>query len=300
MKKLIVIAGPTASGKTMLSVDLAKQFDCPIISADSRQFYKEMTIGTAKPSYEEMNGVTHYFINSHSIKKPLTAGQFENEAIELITELFKTHDQLILVGGSGMFIDAIVFGTDKIPHSKEVRKKWNGIFEKQGLPYLQHQLSTKDPEYYAQVDTKNPVRLIRALEVIELTNQKYSDLRQNKVQRGFTTHYFVIEHPRELLYDRINMRVDEMISNGLIDEVKGLITYKDTQPLNTVGYKEVFEYLEGNISLERATELIKKNTRNYAKRQLTWFKRVQNAKWIKFSTITSMINVIKTEVHTPE
>lgn len=300
MKKLIVIAGPTASGKTKLSVGLAKQFDCPIISADSRQFYKELSIGTAKPSNEEKEGVTHYFIDSHSIQEPLTAGQFETEAIQLLDELFLTNDQVILVGGSGMFIDAVVFGTDRIPHSKEVREKWNDIFEKQGLPYLQEQLKEKDPEYFAQVDTKNPVRLIRALEAVEITNKKYSELRKNKTQRSFTSHYFVIEHPRELLYDRINQRVDEMITSGLIDEVKNLVHHKKTQALNTVGYKEIFEYLEGSISLERAIELIKKNTRNYAKRQTTWFKRVKDAKWIKFSTITSMIDVIKAEMNTTE
>lgn len=300
MKKLIVIAGPTASGKTKLSVGLAKQFECPIISADSRQFYKEMTIGTAKPSEDEMGSVRHYFVNSHSVKNPLTAGQFETEVAELLEQLFQTNNQVILVGGSGMFIDAVVFGTDKIPHSKEIRHKWNDLFKKNGLPYLQDELKTKDPEFYAKVDIKNPVRLIRALEVIELTNKKYSELRQNNAQRSFDTFYFVINHPREILYERINKRVEQMIDNGLIDEVRGLIEYKNTQPLNTVGYKEIFEHLNGSITQERAIELIKKNTRNYAKRQITWFKRVKNAKLIKFSTITSMIDVIKSEVNTSE
>lgn len=300
MKKLIVIAGPTASGKTKLSVGLAKQFDCPIISADSRQFYKEMTIGTAKPSTEEMDGVTHYFINSHSISNPLTAGQYENEAIEFIDSLFQKHDYLVLVGGSGMFNDAVVFGTDRIPHSKEIRNKWNSLFEKHGLPYLQTELQAKDPEYYNIVDIKNPVRLIRALEVIELTNSKYSELRKNTTQRNFETAYFVIDHPRDILYQRINERVDEMIRKGLIEEVKELIFYRDFQALNTVGYKEIFEYLDGEITKDRAIELIKKNTRNYAKRQITWFKRVKTAIWIKFSTIPSMIDVIKSELNTSE
>ena len=300
MKKLIVIAGPTASGKTKLSVGLAKQLNCPIISADSRQFYKEMTIGTAKPSNEEMEGVTHFFINSHSVSTPLTAGQFEKEAIQLIERLFEQHDYLILVGGSGMFIDAVVFGTDRIPHSKELRYKWNEAFEKHGLPYLQSQLQEKDPEYYRIVDTKNPVRLIRALEVIELTNSKYSELRKNKAQRNFNTDYYIIDHPRDILYQRINERVDEMISIGLIEEVKSLIFYRDAQPLNTVGYKEIFQYLDGDISKSRAIELIKKNTRNYAKRQTTWFKRVKNAHWVKFSTVPSMIDVIQEELSTSE
>jgi tRNA dimethylallyltransferase len=300
MKKLIVIAGPTASGKTKLSVGLAKQFKCPIISADSRQFYQEMTIGTAKPSRDEMQGVTHYFVNSHSIKEPLTAGKFESEAIELIEDLFKSHNQIVLVGGSGMFIDAVVFGTDRIPHSKEIREKWNALFQKEGLPYLQQQLKIKDPEYFSKVDLKNPVRLIRALEVIEITNKKYSSLRKNTAKRNFQTLYFVIDHPREKLYDRINDRVEQMINAGLVDEAKQLVKYKHTQPLNTVGYKEIFEYLEDRISLERAKDLIKKNTRNYAKRQLTWFKRNKSAIWIKFSTISSMIDVIESEVDTSE
>lgn len=300
MKKLIVIAGPTASGKTKLSVGLAKQLNCPIISADSRQFYREMSIGTAKPSSEEMEGVTHYFINSHSIKEPLTAGQYETEAIELIEKLFQSYDELILVGGSGMFIDAVVFGTDRIPHSKNVRDKWNKIFETEGLPYLQEQLKIKDPEFYAQVDTKNPVRLIRALEAIEITNKKYSALRKNTAQRSFSTYYFVIEHPRELLYERINKRVDQMMDNGLVEEVKKLAEFRQVQSLNTVGYKEIFEYLDGEITQERAIELIKKNTRNYAKRQITWFKRNKNAVWLKFSTIPSMIDVIQEEINTPE
>jgi tRNA dimethylallyltransferase len=300
MKKLIVIAGPTASGKTKLSVGLAKQFECPIISADSRQFYKEMTIGTAKPSIEEMNGVTHYFVNSHSITNPLTAGQYEVEAIQLIENLFQKHDHLILVGGSGMFIDAVVFGTDRIPHSEEVRSKWNTQFEKHGLPYLQSKLQEKDPEYYSIVDTKNPVRLIRALEAIELTNSKYSDLRKNTTKRNFETAYFVIDQPRDFLYQRINERVDQMLRSGLIEEVKSLIFYRNSQAMNTVGYKELFEYLDGDIPKDRAIELIKKNTRNYAKRQITWFKRVKNARWLKFTTIPSMIDVIKVELNTSE
>lgn len=300
MKKLIVIAGPTASGKTKLSVGLAKQLKCPVISADSRQFYTEMNIGTAKPTREEMEDVPHYFINSHSLNNPLTAGMYEKKAIDLIETLFQKNEHLILVGGSGMFIDAVVFGTDRIPHSKEIRNKWNDLFEEHGLPYLQAQLKEKDPEYYNKVDLKNPVRLIRALEVIELTNTKYSELRKNKAHRDFDTSYYVIDHERDFLYQRINTRVDQMIEDGLIDEVKSLAAYRDSQAMNTVGYKEVFEYLDGDISKDRAIELIKKNTRNYAKRQITWFKRVKNAIWLKYSTVPSMINVIKEELNTSE
>lgn len=296
MKKLIVIAGPTASGKTKLSVGLAKKFHCPIISADSRQFYKEMSIGTAKPTQDEMEGVIHYFIDSHSLQDPLSAGQFETDVMKLLDQLFQKHDKVILVGGSGMFIDAVVFGTDRIPHSKELREKWNNLYEKHGLPYLQEQLEKEDPKYYAEVDEKNPVRLIRALEVIDLTKKKYSFLRKQTTKRDFNISYFVIDHPRKILYERINARVDSMIEAGLIEEVKNLIKFKNTQPLNTVGYKELFEYLNNEISLEKAIYLIKKNTRNYAKRQVTWFKRNKVAKWIEYSTIPNMIKSIEEEI----
>lgn len=297
--KLIVIAGPTASGKTSLSVGLAKQLNCPIISADSRQFYKELSIGTAKPTNEEMDGVKHYFINSHSIETPLSAGQFEKEGLLLLEKLFKTHKQIILVGGSGMFIKALTEGTDQFPHDPEVRKYWNEKFENKGLPYLQQQLKNKDPNYFSSIDQNNPVRLIRALEIIELLNKPISEIEKSQeIKRDFDTHYFIINHDRALLYERINQRVNQMIESGLLDEVKSLEGKKHLQPLNTVGYKELFEYLDGKTTFEEAIDLIKRNTRRYAKRQLTWFRSIENAKWLTYSSNDLMIKevLIKTTV----
>lgn len=293
MKKLIVIAGPTASGKTSLAVALAKQLKAPVISADSRQFYKELSIGTAKPSAEEMDGVPHYFIGSHSIHDALTAGQYEKQALAKTEELFKLHDYIILVGGSGMFINALIYGTDQLPHEPKVREFWNTEFEQRGIEFLQEKLKSADPEFFAEVDKANPVRLIRALEIIEITGQPYSTLRkQNKKVPRFNTHYFVIDHPREELYNRINQRVDNMIEEGLIAEVRKYQEFQNLQALNTVGYKEIFEYLNYNIAYERAIELIKQNTRRYAKRQLTWFRKEESAIWLTPVNQESMIQSI--------
>ena len=281
MKKIIVIAGPTASGKTSLAVALAKQLDAPIVSADSRQFYKELSIVTAKPTKEEMDGVPHYFVGSHSVEQPLSAGQYERQALKKVEELFLSHDTIIVVGGSGMFINALIYGTDQLPHQPEIRSFWNLEFENKGIEFLQEKLKAVDPEYYNEADVNNPVRLIRALEIHEITGQPYSSLRKQIAKKPrFTTHYFVIDYPREELYSRINQRVDIMMKNGLLEEVRENRKYQDLQPLNTVGYKEIFEYLDYKIPLERAIELIKQNTRRYAKRQLTWFRKEENAIWL--------------------
>lgn len=297
MKKLIVIAGPTASGKTALSVAIAKHLKTSILSADSRQFYKELSIGTAKPTEKEMEGVPHYFINSHNITDPLSAGQYERLALEKVNELFLTHDFIVVVGGSGMFIDALIYGTDQLPHEPEVRTYWNQKFEQYGLEYLQTQLKELDPEYYNQVDLKNPIRLIRALEVIKITQLPYSSLRKrNKKAPRFETYYFVINHPREKLYERINQRVDHMVEAGLIEEVKNNIQFKELQTLNTVGYKEIFSYLADEVTLEKAIELIKRNTRHYAKRQLTWLRKEENAHWLTAQSNESMTSEILNKV----
>lgn len=282
MKKLIVIAGPTASGKTALAVSLAHRLKCQIVSADSRQFYKEMSIGTAKPSIEEMEGVPHHFIDSHSITAPLSAVQFEKEALACLEELFSVNDYVILVGGSGMFIKALIEGTDELPHDKSVQEKWNQLHTSKGLSSLQEELKSKDPIYFNnKVDQHNPVRLIRALEIIELTGKKLSDLTTGKAkERPFETDYYVLNHPREVLYNRINLRVDMMFENGLLEEARSLLPFKSLQALNTVGYKELFDYFDGEHNLETAKELIKRNTRRYAKRQLTWFKGVEDAVWL--------------------
>ena len=293
MKKIIVIAGPTASGKTSLAVALAKQLKSPVISADSRQFYKEISIGTAKPTDEEMEGVPHYFIGSHSVEHPLSAGQYEKEALKIVELLFQTHNTLIVVGGSGMYIDALIYGTDQLPHEPDVRAYWNYQFEEKGLLFLQEKLAALDPDYYAEMDTSNPVRLIRALEIIEITGKTYSSLRkQYRSTKRFDTHFFVIDYPREELYERINQRVDIMVRNGLVEEVRANLKHRDLQPLNTVGYKEIFEYLDDNISLERAIELVKQNTRRYAKRQLTWLRKEQEAHWLVPDTQEKMIQFI--------
>lgn len=298
MKKLIVIAGPTASGKTSLAVELAKQLDTAIISADSRQFYKELSIGTAKPTAEEMQGITHYFVDSHSVTEPLTAGQYEIQALAVVEELFKTKEEIIVVGGSGLFINALIYGTDQLPHLPEIREKWNQLHQEKGIEFLQEKLKKVDPDFYNKVDTKNAVRLIRAIEIFEITGIPYSQQREMADDTyRFETEYFVIDHPREILYDRINRRVDIMVENGLFQEVENNIQYKELQSLNTVGYKEVFSLLAGEIDKERAIELIKQNSRRYAKRQLTWFRREKNAHWIPYDSNENMVSEIMAIVH---
>lgn len=280
--QLIVIAGPTASGKTSLAVALAKELDTVILSADSRQFYKELSIGTAKPTKEEMQGIDHYFIDSHSIKEPLSAGAFEKEALLLLEELFKKHSKVILVGGSGMYLKALTHGTDQLPSDEEVRKKWNSIYDEKGITFLQNHLKELDPERFNSIDIENPVRLIRNIEIIETSGKTVTtQLGKNISKRFFSSQYFVINHPREKLYERINLRVDEMIANGLLDEVKELEPYKLLQTLNTVGYKELYSYLDGTHDFQTAVELIKRNTRRYAKRQLTWFRKIENVVWLE-------------------
>lgn len=293
MKNLIVIGGPTASGKTGLSVALAKELNCPIISADSRQFYKELSIGTAKPSLEEQDGVEHFFIHSHSLQAPLSAGEYEHQAIQKIEELFTTHDTLILTGGSGMFIDAVLFGIDDIPKDKTLKQELIQLEEEKGLDHLLQLLQTKDPEYYQEVDKANSHRVIRALEAIELSQQKFSELRKKSAKkRNFEHKIFIINHPREVLYDRINLRVDLMVKEGLFEEVESVKEYRNLQSLNTVGYKEVFDFLDGKKDKLECIELIKRNTRRYAKRQITWFKRYPSATWINYTTTHEMLKSI--------
>lgn len=292
-KKLIVIGGPTASGKTGVSIELAKHFNTIILSADSRQFYKEVGIGTAKPTLEEQDGVKHHFIDSHELTSPLSAGQFEKEALTILKQEFQKHNTIILVGGSGMFINALLFGIDEFPHDKEVRNKYNTILESEGIKVLQNELKEKDPEYFDEVDSMNPVRLIRALEIIELTNKKYSEQRkETHHQRNFESEIFVLNHDRQVLYERINDRVHQMIKAGLVEEVRSVQNLKHLQSLNTVGYKEMFQYFDGEIDLNRAIELIQQNSRRYAKRQITWFKRYENANWIEYSDKNQVVEEI--------
>lgn len=278
-KTLIYIAGPTGVGKTELSINLAKKFNTEIISCDSRQFYKEMQIGTAVPTTEELAEVPHHFIQHKSVEDIYTVGDFEKEAIEKLEELFKTQDTLIMVGGSGMYADAIMFGMDEFPEvPAEVRKQINLFYQTHGLKALQQLLLEKDPKYYSRVDINNPIRLLRALEVCIASDQPYSSfLGKSRPERNFVSKMIVLHSPRTVLYEKINSRVDAMMAAGLEAEAKDLLPYRDLAPLKTVGYKELFPYFDGKTSLEKAVNEIKKNSRRYAKRQITWFKKYDNA-----------------------
>ena len=281
-KYLIVVCGPTAIGKTSLSIELAKHYSAEIISADSRQFYRDMNIGTAKPTAQELAEVPHHFINNISIHtKNYSAGKYEQEVIEFLDEYFKTKDIAVLVGGSGLFINAVCSGFDTFETTDfKLQLTARNFLNGKDLAWLQKELERTDPEYYAEVDKKNPVRLIRALEVIFTTGKKYSEQRiGKKAERNFTSIKIGLNTEREKLYARINQRVDEMMKAGLLEEAKDLYTFKKLHTLNTVGYQELFDYIEDTLTLEQAVELIKQNTRNYAKRQLTWFKKDKGIFW---------------------
>jgi tRNA dimethylallyltransferase len=286
MKYLIVIVGPTAIGKTSLSITLAKHFNCEIISCDSRQFFKEMQIGTAVPTIEELAGAQHHFIQNKSIFENYTVGDFEKEAIIKIYELFLTNDYAVLVGGSGLYVDAVLKGFDEFPEIyASVREEVTLNYEKLGLAYLQTELEKRDPDYFSVVAKENPQRMMRALEVCIGSGKPYSSfLNQKKNTRNFTPILIGLEAERSVIYDRINQRVDIMINEGLMAEAKDLFPHKDLNALQTVGYRELFSYFEGEISLEFSIEEIKKNTRRFAKRQLTWFKRNENTKWFDYLT----------------
>lgn len=292
-KKLIIIAGPTAVGKTALSIQLANHFNCPIISFDSRQFYSEMSIGTAKPSLEELNQAEHHFIGSLSIQDRYTAGMFEREALAKLSEIYESNDYCIAVGGSGLYIDALVFGIDDIPANDEVRAFFHKRWADEGLEALKEELLTIDPEYYKIADVMNPRRVIRALEVHKITGKTYTELRKKSPKnRPFQSHWIGLNLDREELFDRINLRVDQMIGQGLIDEVKSLFEQRECKALKTVGYSELFSFLEGEIDQERAIELIKRNTRQYAKRQITWFKKNDLVDWYNPNELEKIIEEI--------
>ena len=281
-KKLITISGQTASGKTNLSIRLAQNLKCSIISCDSRQFYKEMSIGTAVPSKLELSKANHYFIHHKSVKDNYTVGDFQNDALKLIENLFKKDDFIILTGGSGMYMDAIVNGIDTFPKIKlGVRELLNEKYNSKGVLFLKNKLKELDPEYHDIVDVNNHRRLIRALEVCISTGKPYSSFLNKKNKKyDFESINFCIKVDRELLYKKIDYRVDKMISDGLIKEAKTLLKFKDLNSLNTVGYKELFEYFKGNLTKSKAIEKIKQNTRRYAKRQMTWLKN-KNLIWIE-------------------
>jgi len=297
MKHLITIIGPTAIGKTALSIQLANHYNCEIVSCDSRQFFKEMTIGTAVPNSKELAAAKHHFIQNKSIFENYTVGDFEKEAITTIEELFKTNDYVVLVGGSGLYVNAILKGFDDFPEiDPEVRQEVNANYEKLGIGYLQGELKKRDPDYFEKITTENPQtllnpqRMMRFVEVCIGTGNPYSSfLNQKKNERSFTPILIGLEADRNLMYNRINQRVDIMINEGLLQEAKNLYPNKELNALQTVGYRELFSYFGKEFTLAFAIEEIKKNTRRFAKRQLTWFKRDQNIKWFDFETPTQKI-----------
>lgn len=301
VKTLIIIAGPTAIGKTALAIRLARYYKTEIISADSRQFYKEMAIGTAKPNREELSAVKHHFIDSHSVMDTFTAGDFEKEALKILGNLFRKHDQVIMVGGSGLFINAICNGFDELPvATDQIRQQLNRDLEEQGIEYLQEKLKTSDPVYFSEVDIHNPQRLIRALEVYQTTGKSFSSYRtKTRKPRLFNTINIALNTDREQLYDRINLRVDQMIEAGLVDEVKSLLKYRHLNALQTVGYSEIFEYLDGKCSLEEAVKNIKQNTRRFAKRQITWFKKSEDIRWFDPADYNNILNYLNQLVYFP-
>ena len=277
-KNLIYIAGPTGVGKTDLSLEIAKKFNTDIVSCDSRQFYKELKIGTSPPSNSQLKEVKHHFIHNKSIHDLYNVGKYEKEAITVINDLFKEKDNLILVGGSGLYADSIMFGIDDFPDVPlDIRNNIIADFKSGGIEIIQNKLKKLDPEYYEEVDLSNFNRIIRALEVIELTGKKFSSQRTKKEkQRVFKSHVLIIETDREKLYKRINNRVDIMIKEGLEEEAFKLKNFKELNTLNTVGYKEFFSYFDDKLTYTQAVEKIKQNTRNYAKRQITWLKKYTN------------------------
>lgn len=296
-KKLIVIIGPTASGKTDLAIKVASKFKSEIISADSRQFYKELNIGTAKPSKYELSTINHHFINNLSIIDDYTVGKYKEEVEEFLEEYFKSNDIAILVGGSGLFVDVIVKGIDNVPKvPKEFREELNDSLKINGLSSLAINLKEVDPESYENIDLKNPHRVIRALEVSLYTKKPYSSYHKgnNDLRKDIDLYFIGYNLSKEILYSRIDKRVDLMIENGLVDEVKRLTDYKKLNALNTVGYKELFHFLNEDLNLDEAIELIKSNTRKYSKRQMTWFKKYNDVNWFDESiNDNQIINKIK-------
>ena len=289
-KKIIVIVGPTAIGKTEYSIKIAKKYRTEIISCDSRQFYKELKIGTAPPNDKQLKEVKHHFIHNLSIHDNYSAGAFEKDAIKKIQEIHKKKDNIILVGGSGLYVDAVCNGFNIIPTvSKEIRQDINLLYENKGIEWLKEKVKNIYPNSFTKENYNNPQRLLRILEVYYQTKKPLSFFHNNKKkEREFIIQKIGLKIEREKLYDKINQRVDKMIKNGLVKEVTNLIQYKNINALQTVGYKEIFEFLENKISLENAIEKIKRNTRRFAKRQITWFKKDQSISWYNYDEIVKI------------
>lgn len=295
---LIVISGPTAVGKTTLALQAALHFNTVILSADSRQCYKELNIGVARPSIEELKSVPHYFIASHSIHDEINAAFYENYALNLLNELFIRHNRIIVTGGTGLYIKALLEGLDEIPEiPQQTRNTIIQNYEANGIEWLQNELKNKDPLFFAEGEIQNPQRMMRALEVAEATGKSIISFRnKEKIKRNFDILQIGLELPRETLYHHINNRVDAMIAAGLEAEVKNLLPKRHLNALQTVGYKEMFDYFDGNISLTKAIELIKQNTRRYAKRQMTWFKKQPGIHWLNRATKADFISLITSKI----
>ncbi len=297
-KTVIIIAGPTAVGKTSVAISLAKHFHTEIISADSRQCFKELSIGVARPSTDELKEIPHHFIASHSVHDDINAAFFENYALQKANELFQKHDVIVMVGGTGLYIKAFCEGLDEIPAIKEnIREKIIAGYNEKGIEWLQNEIKGKDPLFYSVGEIQNPRRIMRALEVVESTGRSILDFRKNKKAiRDFNIVKIGLEPPKEELHQNISLRVDRMIEAGLVDEVKRLVPFKHLNALQTVGYSEIFEYIDGKISLDVATEEIKKNTRQYAKRQMTWFRRDKAIRWFSPKQANEIISQVQNQI----
>ena len=293
-KTLIVLTGPTAVGKTAVSLDIAKHFGIPVINADSRQIFRELRIGTARPTEAEMQEVKHYFVGTLGIEDYYSASLYEQQVLELLEKEFQSHDYALLSGGSMMYIDAVCDGIDDIPTIDDLtRETMKRRLKDEGLEALVDELKRLDPEYYGIVDRQNPRRVVHALEICVMTGKTYTSFRKrSKKERPFRIIKIGLDRPREELYQRINARVDQMINDGLLDEVKALYPKKELNALNTVGYKELFDYLDGRWPLEEAVERIKGNTRRYARKQLTWYKKDEQIRWFHPDDKHTIINYI--------
>jgi tRNA dimethylallyltransferase len=280
-KTLLVVLGPTGVGKTEISLQMAEHFGCPIISSDSRQFYRELKIGTAAPTDEQLSRVKHYFVGTHSIHDEYNAGQYELDVMELLDELFVLHDVVMLVGGSMMYIDAVCNGIDDIPTvDSETRQRWIGVFQEKGLDYIQQELKRLDPKHYEEVDLRNYKRVLHALEICSITGKPFSDIRTGIIkERSFRIVKTGLNRPREELYERINGRVLDMMQQGLLDEAAVYYEFRHLNTLNTVGYKELYEYMDGKWPLDFAVNMIQQDSRRYAKKQLSWFNRDKSINW---------------------
>lgn len=297
-KYLIVLSGPTGIGKTVVGIKIASHFNTEIVSSDSRQIFKELAIGTAVPGTNELSAVNHHFIQTHSIEENYNASRFENDALDVINSLFKKHDLVLLVGGSMLYIDAVCNGIDVMPDADpEIRKSLKDKFEKEGLESLRFQLKKLDPDYYNSVDLKNQNRIIHALEICIITGKTYSSFRSNpKKNRSFSIIKIGLNCDRKVLHYRINLRVDQMIDAGLETEARNLYHLKHLNALNTVGYRELFAYFDGEITREKAIELVKRNSRRYARKQLTWFRNDNEMNWFEPAQTSEIITFIENRI----